>query len=86
MFLISSPPVKYPCYYGIDTSTSKELVANTKSIAEIEKHIQADSLHYLSIDGTLSALNRVNDISKNNEGFCLSCFKKNNKLTIYNYY
>lgn len=63
---ITSPPIKYPCYMGIDMSTSKELIANHKSITEIKKIIGADSLQYLSQDGLASVCN-----SKN---YCTACF------------
>jgi amidophosphoribosyltransferase len=48
---ISSPPVKYSCYFGIDTPTKKELVAATMSVEEIKDLIGADSLSFLSIEG-----------------------------------
>ena len=46
--LISSPPVLYPCYYGIDTSARGELIAARQDLDAICRHIGADSLHYLS--------------------------------------
>lgn len=63
---ISSPPTMYPCFYGIDTPTRKELISNTHSNDEVCKYIGADSLGYISLDGMLSVLN-----SKN---FCSACF------------
>lgn len=48
---ISSPPIGYPCYFGIDTSVRKELIAASKGVEEIRRFIGADSLHYLSIEG-----------------------------------
>ena len=48
---ISSPPLKYPCFYGIDISTTKELIAAKMSVEEIREYIGADSLAYLSLDG-----------------------------------
>ena len=48
---ISSPPLKYPCFYGIDISTTKELIAAKMSVEEIRDYIGADSLAYLSLDG-----------------------------------
>ncbi|MFW5999504.1 MAG: amidophosphoribosyltransferase [Halanaerobiaceae bacterium] len=67
---ISSPPVKYPCYYGMDTSRRGELIANKMNVAEIADHIGADSLHYLSLEGLLEAINDVDS------GFCTACFNK----------
>jgi len=64
---ISSPPIKHPCYYGIDTPTYNELIASKYSTKEIAKQIGADSLAYLSIDGLLKAC-------KAKDEFCLACF------------
>ncbi len=54
-FLVSSPPVKFPDFYGIDTPKQSELIAANKSIEEIEKYLRATSLHYLSYDGMIKA-------------------------------
>ncbi len=51
--LISSPPVRYPDFYGINTPLQKDLIAATKSIEEIRQYIGADSLNYLSYDGMI---------------------------------
>ena len=51
--LISSPPVKYPDFYGINTPLQKDLIAANKSIEEIRDYIGADSLNYLSYDGMI---------------------------------
>jgi amidophosphoribosyltransferase len=64
--LITSPPVKFPCFYGIDIPTREELIANSLSVEEIANHIGADSLHYLSVEGMLKAVK--------GEGFCTACF------------
>ena len=64
--LITSPPVKFPCFYGIDIPTREELIANSLSVEEIARHIDADSLHYLSVEGMLKAVK--------GEGFCTACF------------
>ena len=65
---ISSPPVTDPCYYGLDTSRRKELIAAKKSVEEICDHIGADSLNYLSLEGLL------NTIEADDYGFCTACF------------
>ncbi len=65
---ISSPPVTHPCFYGIDTDSQDQLIAATKSVAEIEAQLGADSLAYLSWEGMLEATNvPVNS-------FCSACF------------
>jgi len=65
--LISSPPVISPCYYGIDTPTKEELIANNMSIEEIKNFIGADSLNYLSLEGMLDAADKT-------KGYCTACF------------
>jgi len=64
---ISCPPIRSPCFYGIDFPNKKELIASNKSIKEIADFIQVDSLEYLSLEGML----RVVKESKN---FCHACF------------
>jgi len=66
---VSSPPIMYPCYYGIDTSVRKELIAASKMIEEIREFIGADSLHYLSMEGLANSLSQV----KYKE-MCYACF------------
>lgn len=66
---VSSPPIGYPCYYGIDTSARKELIAATKSVEEIRQYIGADSLHFLSIEGLKESLKAVSC-----EDMCYACF------------
>ncbi|MDY6939612.1 MAG: amidophosphoribosyltransferase [Cyanobacteriota bacterium] len=65
---ISSPPVTHPCFYGIDTDNQDQLIAATKSVAQIEQQIGVDSLAYLSHDGMLEAT------GENPEKFCSACF------------
>jgi amidophosphoribosyltransferase len=65
---ISSPPVKYPCYYGIDTPSRGDLTAAEHSLAEIAVSIGADSLRYLSKDGMIEA------IGLPGKNLCTACF------------
>ena len=65
---ISSPPVTHPCFYGIDTDTQDHLIAATKSVAEIAKQIEVDSLTYLSEEGMLKVTN------EKPQHFCTACF------------
>lgn len=65
---ITSPPVMWPCYYGIDIDTRDQLIAAQKSIEEIREHIGADSLAYISIEGMVASTSRDAD------EFCLACF------------
>ncbi|NGP46072.1 amidophosphoribosyltransferase [Bacillaceae bacterium SIJ1] len=78
---ISSPPIKNPCYYGIDTSTTSELIAATHSIEEMCKEIGADSLSFLSAEGLVKALDRP--FAGENRGQCLACFTGQYPTEIY---
>lgn len=78
---ISSPPVAYPCYYGIDTSSREELIVAQKSIEEIRQYLGADSLSFLSVDGLLKALDRP--LSQRDCGLCLACFNGDYPTEIY---
>ncbi len=64
---IASPPIIAPCYFGIDMTTREQLIASKKSIEEIRKEIDADTLAYISIDGLIKA------IGKNRKDLCLGC-------------
>ncbi|GIP22992.1 amidophosphoribosyltransferase [Paenibacillus sp. J22TS3] len=70
---ITSPPFKNPCFYGIDTPDSRELIASSKSIEEIRQEINADSLEFISPEGLIEAVsgNNVNDYKG---GLCMACF------------
>lgn len=70
---ITSPPFKNPCFYGIDTPDRKELIASSKSIEEICREINADSLHFLSFAGLIEAVGGHNS-SDPKGGLCLACF------------
>ncbi|WP_203334684.1 amidophosphoribosyltransferase [Planococcus beigongshangi] len=70
--VISSPPIKSPCFYGIDISTSGELIAANNSIEEMREIIGADSLSFLSLDGMVQNIGRTDPGSKC--GHCLACF------------
>jgi amidophosphoribosyltransferase len=65
---VSSPPIRYPCYFGMDFPTKEELVANSKSIDEIKAHLDVESLGYLSMEGLVSA------VSSKGAGYCTACF------------
>jgi amidophosphoribosyltransferase len=54
---VSSPPVMFPCFYGIDTASKSELIAANMSIEEIRQRLNVDSLGYLSIKGMVKAIN-----------------------------
>jgi amidophosphoribosyltransferase len=64
---ISCPPIVSPCFYGIDFPSEEELIAHDKTVKEIAKFIEVDSLAYLSLEGMLAAMKEKN-------AFCHACF------------
>lgn len=56
---ISSPPTQWPCYYGIDTPTRRELIASSHSVEEIARYVTADTLGYLSLEGMIDAVSEA---------------------------
>ncbi|MGI5106384.1 amidophosphoribosyltransferase [Treponema socranskii] len=70
-FRVSSPPVKFPCYFGIDTPRRAELISSAHDVEAIRKEIGADSLAFLSMDGMLEALRSCNP---EQYGYCKGCF------------
>ncbi len=65
---ISSPPVKWPCFYGIDFATRAELIANGLAVDEIRQSVGADSLTYISLDELVEATMVPRD------RLCTACF------------
>jgi len=66
-FRVCSPPVRFPCYFGIDTPHRKDLIGNASSVDDIREAIGSDSLAFISREGLLEALDGVG-------GYCLGCF------------
>ncbi len=56
---ISSPPTSFPCYYGIDTPTRKELISSSHSVEEINRYITSDTLGYLSLEGMMASAGKT---------------------------
>ncbi|MEK6201051.1 MAG: amidophosphoribosyltransferase, partial [Desulfobulbaceae bacterium] len=69
--LVSCPPTRNACYYGIDFPSSKELVATKRSVTEIADYLGLDSLYYLSLEGLVEAA------GLGKENYCLACFDGN---------
>ncbi|MBA7583984.1 Amidophosphoribosyltransferase [subsurface metagenome] len=65
---ICAPPIRHPCFFGVDMATRRELIAAQKTIPEIRDFIGADSLGYLSTEGLIKAVALPRDT------FCLACF------------
>ncbi|OGX50889.1 MAG: amidophosphoribosyltransferase, partial [Omnitrophica WOR_2 bacterium RIFOXYA12_FULL_38_10] len=72
---ISCPPIKWPCFYGIDFPSKNELIASNKKVKEIADFIKVDSLEYLSLEGMLSVMNESGN-------FCDACFTGNYPVAI----
>ncbi|MBX6365446.1 MAG: amidophosphoribosyltransferase [Gemmatimonadetes bacterium] len=66
-FRVASPPVRSPCFYGIDMPTREELIGARLSVEEIRRKLDVDSLGYLSLEGMLGAVN-------GGRPFCTACF------------
>ncbi|MDD3051336.1 MAG: phosphoribosyltransferase family protein, partial [Candidatus Cloacimonetes bacterium] len=70
---IGSPSVKFSCFYGIDTPTSEELIANKMTVEEIKNYVEADSLKYLTIEGLETTVDDP-------QNYCNACFTGNYPL------
>lgn len=79
--VISSPPIKNPCFYGIDTSRRDELIAADNSVEDIRREIEADTLTFISTEGMLDSIG--NHDSGETRGHCLACFTGNYPTEIY---
>ena len=67
LLAISCPPIAHPCFMGVDMGNYEDLIANKRTVDEIRVHVGADSLQYLSLDGMMRAVGRV-------DGYCQACF------------
>jgi amidophosphoribosyltransferase len=81
---ISSPPTTHPCFYGIDTPTRSELIASSHTPDEIARYVTCDSLHYLSREGMMEAVDEATPKGPETkklrvigEGYCDACFTGN---------
>ena len=76
---IASPAIKFPCFYGVDTSTLEELISNKMSVDELCEYIEADSLAFISEEGLHKSIH--SDHQKC--GLCMSCFNGNYVTNLY---
>lgn len=81
--LIASPPLKYPCFYGIDIEHTRELMAANYTVEEMRDQIGADSLHFLSLPGLIKAIGLKQDAP--NEGLCVAYFSGDYPTALYDY-
>ena len=80
---IASPPLAYPCFYGIDIQTRKELISANHTGEETREIIGADSLTYLSIDGLIDSIGIDTDAPKG--GLCVAYFDGDYPTPLYDY-
>lgn len=73
---VSSPPIRWPCFYGIDTADRDELIAASSSVDEICAHLEADSLAYLSLEGLVASTEVSEDM------FCSACFSSDYPIPV----
>lgn len=73
---VASPPIKYPCYFGIDFPDPSKLVAPTRTIEEIRDYLEVDSLAYLSHEGMLACAKQAAD------DYCTACFSGNYPIQV----
>ncbi|MER3514811.1 MAG: amidophosphoribosyltransferase, partial [Thermus sp.] len=64
---VTCPPIRHPCFMGVDMATYDELIAHRMTVPEIQKYLGCDSLGYLSLEGMMRAIGRE-------EGYCNACF------------
>ncbi len=73
---VSCPPIRYPCFYGVDFPTKEELIANNRSIEEIRKFLNVDTLGYCSLEGLLSCT------VKPQESYCTACWSGKYRIPV----
>ena len=73
---ICAPPIRYPCFFGVDMATRRELIASQNTTPQICESVGADSLGYISVDGLLRA------VGLPRETFCLACFTGNYPIPV----
>ncbi|MBX3357544.1 MAG: amidophosphoribosyltransferase [Phycisphaeraceae bacterium] len=71
---ISCPPIRHPCYFGVDFATRDQLIAHNRSVEEIAEYLRVDSLHYLSLEGMLACVDRPA------EHYCTACYSGDYRL------
>ncbi|MEX0774790.1 MAG: amidophosphoribosyltransferase [Phycisphaeraceae bacterium] len=73
---ISCPPIRNPCYFGIDFPDRSQLIAHERSVEDIRKYLEVDSLHFLSLEGMLDC------VSRPPEHYCTACYSGKYRLEV----
>jgi amidophosphoribosyltransferase len=72
---ISCPPIRHPCYFGVDFASRDQLIAHQKTVEQIREFLRVDSLHFLSLDGMLSCAP-----AQPREHYCTACYTGDYRL------
>jgi amidophosphoribosyltransferase len=75
---VSCPPIRHPCFYGIDFPTSQELIAHNRTVEQIAQFLEVDSLAYLSLEGMLKCMKDPQS------QYCTACWSGHYKVPIDN--
>jgi len=73
---VASPPLRHPCFYGIDFPSHEELIANNKSVDEIRDYLEVDSLAYISLEGMLKCVKHAP------EHYCTACWSGKYRIPV----
>ena len=73
---ISCPPIKNPCFFGVDFANRDQLIAHNRSVEDIREYLGVDSLHFLSLEGMLGAMNQAP------EHYCTGCFSGEYRIDV----
>ncbi|MGH7214555.1 MAG: amidophosphoribosyltransferase [Tepidisphaeraceae bacterium] len=73
---VSCPPIRHPCFYGIDFATTDELIAHNRTVEQIAEFLEVDTLAYLSLDGMLACMKHEN------KHYCTACWSGHYKIPI----
>lgn len=73
---ISCPPIRHPCYFGVDFATRDQLIAHGRTVEQIRQYLNVDSLHFLSLEGMLACMNgKPRD-------YCTACYSGDYRLDV----
>lgn len=73
---VSCPPIRHPCFYGIDFPTSQELIAHNRTVEQIRDFLEVDSIYYLSLEGMLSCMQGPAS------SYCTACWSGHYKVPV----
>ena len=73
---VSCPPIKFPCFYGVDFPTKAELLANGRDMDQIRDYLEVDSIGYVSLEGMLSCASLPAD------NYCTACWSGQYRIPV----